>query len=360
MSEHKRMKVLDLKPHPKNEEIYGKNEDISDLVEKIKRSGQVHTLVATSKGIVLAGHRRLRACKELGIEEVDVEIVDFDTPEQEVEYLIDNNATREKSNAQKAREAVVLKQTLSVLAEKRKKSKLKQNRLSDNVLDSVASEESTDVPILAPRNNLPTDVPILAEWEEDNSVTGKTREIIAQKVGLKSGHEADRAIKTIEKVEELKKEGRAEDAKLVVDVMNNRGFSAADSLAKNIDNIRMSEKEKEEVRSGRKSPNAFIRKNEKKKEQQPEEKLAESSDKVKNLEDTLTVIQKRYHDYLLEFQEDIKWLSDKEFFREDGEEVTGKTHSELHNCLEKFNSISDIMQNMVIDEFGCITIKKQK
>lgn len=269
MSEHRRMKILDLKPHPKNEEIYGKNEDISDLVEKIKRSGQVHTLVATSKGIVLAGHRRLRACEELGIEEVDVEIVDFDTPEQEVEYLIDNNATREKSNAQKAREAVVLKQTLSVLAEKRKKSKLKQNRLSDNVLDSVASEESTDVPILAPRNNRPTDVPILAKWEEDNSVTGKTREIVAQKVGLKSGHEADRAIKTIEKVEELKKEGRDGDAELVIDVMNNRGFSAADSLAKNIDNIRMSEKEKEEVRSGRKSPNAFIRKNEKRKNRYP-------------------------------------------------------------------------------------------
>ena len=44
MSETKRMKVSDLQPHPKNTEIYGKNEDISDLVEKIKRSGQVHTL----------------------------------------------------------------------------------------------------------------------------------------------------------------------------------------------------------------------------------------------------------------------------------------------------------------------------
>lgn len=39
MSEHKIMKVSDLKPHPKNEEIYGHNEEISDLVEKIKRSG---------------------------------------------------------------------------------------------------------------------------------------------------------------------------------------------------------------------------------------------------------------------------------------------------------------------------------
>lgn len=357
MGEHTRMKISDLKPHPKNEEIYGYNEEISDLVEMIKRSGRVHTLVVTSKGIVLAGHRRLRACRELGITEVDVEIVDFDTPEQEVEYLIDNNATREKSNEQKAREAVVLKQTLSVLAEKRKKSKLKQNRSTNSSSDVVAHQGATDVPNSAPRNNLSTDTPNLAERGEDNSVTGETREVIAKKVGLKSGHEVDRAIKTIETVDELKKEGCDEDAKLITDVMNNRGISAAHSLAKNIDNIRLSEEEKEDVRSGRKSPNAFIRKNVEKKEQKPEEKPVESTDKLKNLEDTLSAIQKRYHDYLLIFQEDVKWLSDKEFFRND-EEVSGKTRSELQNCLEKFKGISDTIEKMIIDEFGCITIRK--
>lgn len=357
MSEHRKMKISDLKPHPKNEEIYGHNEDISDLVEKIKRSGQVHTLVVTSNGIVLAGHRRLRACKELGIEEVNVEIVDFDTPEQEIEYLIDNNATREKTNEQKAREAVVLKQMLSALAEKRKKSKLKQNRLSNGVSDLVVQEGSTDVPNSAPRNGQFTDTPNLAERGEDDFVTGETREVVAQKVGLKSGHEVDRAINTIKKVDELKKEGRDEDAKFVTDVMNNRSISAADSLAKNIDKIRLSEEEKEDIRRGRKSPNSFIKRNEKKEEHKnSEEKLAESSDKVKNLGDTLSSIQRRYHDYLLAFQQDIEWLSDKEFYRND-EEVSGKTHSELQNCLEKFKSISDVMDKMIIDEFGCITIE---
>lgn len=68
-------------------------------------------------------------------------------------------------------------------------------------------------------------------------------------------------------------------------------------------------------------------------------------------------IQKRYHDYLLMFQQDIEWLADKEFYRDD-EEVSGKTHSELQNCLEKFKGISGIIAKMVIDEFGCITIEK--
>lgn len=77
-----------------------------------------------------------------------------------------------------------------------------------------------------------------------------------------------------------------------------------------------------------------------------------------DMESMLIQIQRRYHDYLLEFQEDVKWLSDKVFYRDDGEEVTGKTHSELQNCLEKFKSISDTIEKMIIDEFGCITIRK--
>lgn len=243
MGEHKRMKISDLKPHPKNKEIYGRDEDISDLTEKIKRSGQVHTLVVTSKGTVLAGHRRLKACKELGIEEVDVEVVDFDTSEQEVEYLIDNNATREKTEVQRAREAQELKKVEMILAKKRQ---------SDNGGDRKSNKYKADVPKLAHTN--------CSEIQK-----GKARDKVAKTLGYKSGQEVDRAINTIEKVDELKKEGRDEDAKLIKDVMNNRGISAADSLAKHIDNIRLSEEEKEEVRSGRKSPNAFIKKNEKRK-----------------------------------------------------------------------------------------------
>lgn len=99
------MKVADLKPHPKNEEIYGANEDVSDLVEKIKKSGRVHTMTVNSKGIVLAGHRRLKACIELGIETVNTEIVDFDTPEEEIEFIVlDNHQRKRQSNRRRKKQ----------------------------------------------------------------------------------------------------------------------------------------------------------------------------------------------------------------------------------------------------------------
>lgn len=75
------------------------------------------------------------------------------------------------------------------------------------------------------------------------------------------------------------------------------------------------------------------------------------------VESTLMQIRKRYQDYLLIFQQDIEWLSDKEFYCND-EDVSNKTRSDLQNCLERFKSISDMVRNMCIDEFGCITIKR--
>ena len=69
----------------------------------------------------------------------------------------------------------------------------------------------------------------------------------------------------------------------------------------------------------------------------------------------LSQIQKRYLASLTMFQKDIAWLLEKDFIRDD-EEVTGKIHSDLKNCLEKFRSIQCLMENIVIDTFDNNTI----
>lgn len=233
-----KMKVADLKPHPKNEEIYGVNEDISDLVEKIRKSGRVHTMTVNSKGIVLAGHRRLKACIELGIETVNVEITDFDTPEEEIEFIVLDNHQREKTVEQKAKEARVLKEVESELAKKR------QGDRNDIVPNSAQSIEGKDY--------------------------GKARDKVAKNVGLRSGHEVDRAITAINKIEELRKVGRIEDAELIRGVLNNRSVSAAEELARNIDIVEIPDKEKPLIQSGKKSSYSYVE--QAKQKQKPEEK----------------------------------------------------------------------------------------
>lgn len=230
------MKVADLKPHPKNEEIYGYGEDISDLVKKIKKSGRVHTMTVNSDGVVLAGHRRLKACIELGIEIVNVEVVDFDTLEEEIEFIVLDNHQRDKTVEQKAKEARILKEVESKLAEIRK---------SQNGGDRKSVKYKSQVPDSA--------YPIV---EKDN--TGKARDIVAKNVGLRSGHEVDRAITAVNKIDELRKAGRMEDAELIRGVLNNRSVSAAEELARNIDIVEIPKEEKPLIQSGRKSSYSYV------------------------------------------------------------------------------------------------------
>jgi len=223
------MKVAGLKPHPKNEEIYGANEDVSDLVEKIKKSGRVHTMTVNSKGVVLAGHRRLKACIKLGIETVNAKIVDFDTPEEEIEFIVLDNYQREKTVEQKAKEARTLKEVETKLAEKRMKSGVNQYTKSSPVPNSAHPSEK-----------------------------GKARDFVAKKVGLRSGHEVDRAITAVNKIDELRKSGRGKDAELIRGVLNNRSVSAAEEFARNIDIVEIPEEEKPLIQSGKKSSYSYV------------------------------------------------------------------------------------------------------
>lgn len=218
------MKVVDLIPHPKNEEIYGYNEDVSDLVDKIQKSKQVHTLTVNSKGVVLAGHRIRKACMELGIKIVNVEVVDFDTPEEEIEFIVLNNHQRNKTNEQKAKEAKALKEVESKLALIRMKFG-KKNPTPDSA---------------------------------EGSKKGEARNIVAKNVGLRSGHEVDRAINAINKIDTLKDEGRVEDAELIRGVLNNGSISAADELARNIDIVEIPEEDKQLIKSGKKSSYSYV------------------------------------------------------------------------------------------------------
>lgn len=222
------MKVVDLIPHPKNEEIYGYNEDVSDLVEKIQKSKQVHTLTVNSKGVVLAGHRRRKACMELGIKMVNVEVVDFDTPEEEIEFIVLNNHQRNKTNEQKAKEAKALKEVETPLANKRKLKNLKQNKDADVAVSPLRDTQ------------------------------GRSRDKVAKDVGLRSGREVDRAINAINKIDTLKDEGRVEDAELIRGVLNNGSITAADELAKNIDIVEIPDEDKLLIKCGKKSSYSYV------------------------------------------------------------------------------------------------------
>ena len=124
VEEPRRIEVKKLVNHPFNAGIYGESEDVSELANQIKISGWVKPLVINLKGEILGGNRRklaigLLAGKGYIISEVDIEIKRFGSSEEELQFLILDNASRDKTPYQKGREAQYLQMTWEAIAAKK-------------------------------------------------------------------------------------------------------------------------------------------------------------------------------------------------------------------------------------------------
>ena len=259
MSTIVRKKISELKPHPLNEEIYGENESIDELVATMRKSGIVTIMTITDDNVIIAGHRRWKSCKQLVAEgdkrfcEVNCEVKEFDNEWEKLEYLVIDNNSRDKTMEQKAREAQLLIKVEKEKAEKRRLSNLKQNNIS-----------STEVPEMAQREK------------------GKTRDIVAKKLKMKSGHEVERAVKSVETIDKLTETGRKDDAELIRDTLNNTSASTAADLSSHIDDL--TEDEKQAIRDKKMSAYKVVSKYATKRvpkvtDDMPDEKQAELAHK---------------------------------------------------------------------------------
>jgi ParB family chromosome partitioning protein len=73
------IKVELLKVHPRNKEFFDdmEGDKWKDFVESIKTSGIIQPLIVTDDYIVISGHQRLKAAKELGLTEVPCEFKEY-------------------------------------------------------------------------------------------------------------------------------------------------------------------------------------------------------------------------------------------------------------------------------------------
>ena len=85
--------ITKLKPHPMNSQFF---DDITGdswtlFLESIKTSGVIEPIIATTNYVVVSGHQRLRACKELGIKEVPVVLRSYPDDDSVLLAMIESN-----------------------------------------------------------------------------------------------------------------------------------------------------------------------------------------------------------------------------------------------------------------------------
>ena len=85
--------LKDIKPNPINDDIYSST-DLTDLVQSIKDNGQLEKIVVNKKNVIVSGHRRYYAHKQLGLKQIDCVVSEFDN---DIIALIEFNRSRVKS-----------------------------------------------------------------------------------------------------------------------------------------------------------------------------------------------------------------------------------------------------------------------
>lgn len=86
-------KVSDLIPHDKNEFYFDEmsGQKWTEFLESVRTSGVIEPPVVTDKRVIVSGHQRVRACKELGIDAINCEVRIYDSEDRVLKDLIETN-----------------------------------------------------------------------------------------------------------------------------------------------------------------------------------------------------------------------------------------------------------------------------
>ena len=81
------MRLNELICHPENAKIYNKT-DLSSLENSLSSFGQMEPIAITKKKVIISGHRRFFAMKNLGWENCEVRLIE---PDNELIALVEHN-----------------------------------------------------------------------------------------------------------------------------------------------------------------------------------------------------------------------------------------------------------------------------
>ena len=128
------MKVSELKSHPLNDYFFDDmiGQKWIEFLESIKTSGVIEPIVVTiinGEIIVVSGHQRVRACRELGIEEIMVEVRVYDNEDELTYEMILSNIDRVKHIPSIVRRAKIISEIERINKNKEKIIKAQRDKI---------------------------------------------------------------------------------------------------------------------------------------------------------------------------------------------------------------------------------------
>lgn len=199
-----------LKNHLLNIELYGTH-PLPEFVGSIKAHGVLAPLTISTDGTIISGHSRRAAAIVAGLEMVPCVVSPLTDPDEIERALIESNRQREKTNEQKAREAMRLLEIEKRLAEKRRRANLRQG---------ISVPEWETFPT---RENL-----------GENANSSRAADMAGKVVGM-SGKTVTKAVEVVAKIDAAKARGDAGTAQKLTKTLNEKGVAPAFHEARETD-----------------------------------------------------------------------------------------------------------------------------
>lgn len=167
--------INELKPHPRNNEFF---DDITGdswnaFLESIKSSGIIEPVVVTQNMIIVSGHQRIRAAKELGMKTIMVDIRKYDEDDKVLKDLIETNIRqRGIGNPNPVKLGRCIKELERIYGIQNGGDRGNQYKMAEPKLSDVATQEQLanmigiSVDTLSNYKKLTELVPELQDWVE--------------------------------------------------------------------------------------------------------------------------------------------------------------------------------------------------
>lgn len=217
--------------------------DIQELADNIKKNGLLNPITVNNRHVLLAGERRLRACKLLGWSQVDVRMVESEDEAQDIEIELSENTVRRNFTGSELAEGI--RRQMELEAAKAKERMAEGGRVGNISTPSgaardkageafgISGKQAEKVLYVADNADL-LDPADFADWDEGKLSTNKAYQRI-RAAKEQAERERDDARETVSMV------------KKVGDTLKQQRDSAQAELARAQEEIEALEKQNDEL-----------------------------------------------------------------------------------------------------------------
>lgn len=172
-----KLKVNELHPHKQNNVFFDDIEGDAwcEFLESVRTSGIIEPIVVNQDKTIVSGHQRVRACKELGIDEIDAEVRIIESEDEMLKQLIETNIRQRgvgNTNPVKfGRCLMELERIYGIQNGVRNDRKNLPNNSEGKSQEDLASELGMSVDTIANYKKLATAIPEVQDLVESGRVT---------------------------------------------------------------------------------------------------------------------------------------------------------------------------------------------